>query len=346
MRIGYAKKGWTTGEIGIEWIKIFDKQTRTKANGQWRLLLVDGHNSHYTRAFLQYARENNIAILCYPAHTTHIYQGLDVVVFSILKKNIGDERRAYEKRTGKSMKKENFLEIYGRAHIKTMQADTVKAAFRKTGTWPVDPNIVTPEMMAPSKVTSKDAHLPVVPPTPVHVVADMLKEVAGLLVTEDLESDEDPLESDIEVGDEEDENPFVDKVQLPRWGLAPILEHENETEDDEGGTGAMGGETDGGRYVGDESTAPKQQYKVGYIRLKNLSERLSSDLENHHLPRLLLPIPFRTQLPPQTPSLWRQHFLSNLKQTMNIFFLPPFVNQQTNWNTRSDEILKSKLLGS
>ena len=134
MRIGYAKKGWTTGEIGIEWIKIFDKQTRTKANGQWRLLLVDGHNSHYTRAFLQYACENNIAILCYPAHTTHIYQGLDVVVFSILKKNIGDERRAYEKRTGKSMKKENFLEIYGCAHIKIMQADTVKAAFRNTGT--------------------------------------------------------------------------------------------------------------------------------------------------------------------------------------------------------------------
>jgi hypothetical protein len=46
-----------------------------------------------------------------------------------LKKNIGDERRAYEKRTGKPMKKENFLEIYGHAHIKTMQADTIKAAF-------------------------------------------------------------------------------------------------------------------------------------------------------------------------------------------------------------------------
>ena len=184
-------------------------------------------------------------ILCYPAHTTHIYQGLDVVVFSILKKNIGGERRAYEKRTGQSTKKGNFLEIYGCAHIKTMQADTVKAAFWKTGTWPVDPNTVTPEMMAPSKVTSKDAHLPVVPPTPVCVVADMLMEVAGLLMTKDLESDEDPLESDVEVGDEEGENPFVNKVQLPQWGLAPIPKDENETEDDEGGTGEMGGKTHG-----------------------------------------------------------------------------------------------------
>ena len=76
------KKGWTTGEIGIEWIKIFDMQTRAKANGKWRLLLVDGHNSHYTRALLQYAHKNKIAILCYPAHTTHIYQGLDIVIFT------------------------------------------------------------------------------------------------------------------------------------------------------------------------------------------------------------------------------------------------------------------------
>jgi hypothetical protein len=100
-----------------------------------------------------------------------------------------------------------------------MQPDTVKAAFRKTGTWPVDPNAVTPEMMAPSKVTSKDAHLPVVPPTPVRVVAAMLKEVTGLLMTEDLESDEDPLESDVEVGDEEDKNPFVNlpRLVLPKF---------------------------------------------------------------------------------------------------------------------------------
>jgi hypothetical protein len=113
-------------------------------------------------------------------------------------------------------------------------------------------------MMAPSKVTSKDAHLPVVPPTPVRVVADMLKEVAGLLMTEDLESDEDPLESDIEVGDEEGENPFVDKVQPPQWGLAPIPEDENEMEDDEGGTGEMGGEAHGVQCVRDEPTAAAQ----------------------------------------------------------------------------------------
>ncbi|KIK36680.1 hypothetical protein CY34DRAFT_26268 [Suillus luteus UH-Slu-Lm8-n1] len=53
--IGYSKKGWTDGEIGVEYIKDFDKRTKVKANGWDRLHIVDGHNSHYTLGFLKYA---------------------------------------------------------------------------------------------------------------------------------------------------------------------------------------------------------------------------------------------------------------------------------------------------
>ena len=31
-RIGYSKKGWTNGEIGVEWVKEFDRHTKAKAN--------------------------------------------------------------------------------------------------------------------------------------------------------------------------------------------------------------------------------------------------------------------------------------------------------------------------
>lgn len=80
-----AQKGWTDGKIGVEWIKIFDEQTWEKAAGCHQLLLVDGHNSHYTLGFLGYTTAHNIHILCYPAHATHIYQGLDIAVFRVLK---------------------------------------------------------------------------------------------------------------------------------------------------------------------------------------------------------------------------------------------------------------------
>ena len=82
-----SAKGWTNGEIGVDWIKLFDLQTCTKLthNNEHRLLILDGHGSHYTMGLIDYAIKHKIIVICFPAHTTHILQGLDVVVFSVLK---------------------------------------------------------------------------------------------------------------------------------------------------------------------------------------------------------------------------------------------------------------------
>ena len=85
-RLGYSKKGWADCKLAVLWLKHFDQYTKGKANGRTRLLIVDGHNSHYSFEFLDYARTERIHVLCYPTHTTHVYQGLDVVVFSVLKR--------------------------------------------------------------------------------------------------------------------------------------------------------------------------------------------------------------------------------------------------------------------
>jgi len=65
--MGYQKKGYTSGEIGVAWLKDWDKQTKEKADGRTRLLVVDGHSSHYTLEFLEYACNNDIVVLCYPS---------------------------------------------------------------------------------------------------------------------------------------------------------------------------------------------------------------------------------------------------------------------------------------
>lgn len=43
------------------------------------------HFNHVSRDVIMYSRENKIEILCLPAHTTHILQPLDIVVFNALK---------------------------------------------------------------------------------------------------------------------------------------------------------------------------------------------------------------------------------------------------------------------
>ncbi|KAF8835328.1 hypothetical protein BDN67DRAFT_859520, partial [Paxillus ammoniavirescens] len=59
-------------QIGVAWIQEFNKQTSQKVSGEYRLLLVDGHNSHYTRGFLEYARLHMIIMICYPSHGMHV----------------------------------------------------------------------------------------------------------------------------------------------------------------------------------------------------------------------------------------------------------------------------------
>ena len=57
--MGYQKKGYTSGEIGVAWLQDWDKLTKQKANGRHRLLIVDGHSSHYTLAFLDYVLQSD-----------------------------------------------------------------------------------------------------------------------------------------------------------------------------------------------------------------------------------------------------------------------------------------------
>ena len=84
------------------------------------------------------------------------------------------------------MDKNNFLAIYGRAHVRALTPDNIKAAFKKTGVWPFNPDVVTKEMLAPSRETSCEAHLPLPPDDPaVNVLVTMLRKLATINEADD-----------------------------------------------------------------------------------------------------------------------------------------------------------------
>ena len=139
--------------------------------------LLNGHNSHYTCRFLEYAHMHKILVLCYPVHTMHILQGLDVVVSATVKQCLGKEHDVWEQQTGKRISKTNFLGIYSRAYLHALMPENIKASFCKTGVWPFNPSVVTDEMMALSKETSCEGHLLVVPATPVPVITKLLQKL-------------------------------------------------------------------------------------------------------------------------------------------------------------------------
>jgi hypothetical protein len=47
--------GWTNDEVGLAWLEqLFNRYTKKKARRSWRLLIVDGHGSYITIAFINF----------------------------------------------------------------------------------------------------------------------------------------------------------------------------------------------------------------------------------------------------------------------------------------------------
>ena len=57
--IGISPKGWTDETLCLEWLqRIFEEQYTKPQNKQYRLLLVDGHDSHISWEFIEYCIDN------------------------------------------------------------------------------------------------------------------------------------------------------------------------------------------------------------------------------------------------------------------------------------------------
>ena len=117
----------------------FNTWTRDAADGQQRLLILNGHRTHYSLDFIRYAVQNKITLLSYPKHTTHPLQLLDVVLFAPLQQACGTAVHTHtcEARTGAT--KKLFFGFYSQAKRITYTRANIKAAWRAAGIQPSTP---------------------------------------------------------------------------------------------------------------------------------------------------------------------------------------------------------------
>ena len=79
-----SKSGWMETDTFFYWFsEIFVPKTR-EITGP-KLLFMYGHESHFSVKFFELARENDIHIICFPGHSSHKLQPLDVGVFKSVK---------------------------------------------------------------------------------------------------------------------------------------------------------------------------------------------------------------------------------------------------------------------
>jgi hypothetical protein len=127
--VAVSDNGWTTDELGVEWVKHFNRHTASCTRGVYRLLILDGHSSHATLEFDQYCTANNIITLCMPPHTSHLLQPLDVGCFAPLKRAYGHEIQELARQGVYHVDKVDFLTIYTQIRPTVLTQQNIQAGF-------------------------------------------------------------------------------------------------------------------------------------------------------------------------------------------------------------------------
>lgn len=141
--ISHSPKGWTDQELGLIWLKWDFHPTTAKRNISkgYRLLILDGHNSHTTYELCAFAEKHRIIIICLPPHTTHHLQPCDVGVFGPLagtwKTEVNLASAQYIE-----IRKQNLLKYYSHARVKALSPEMIRSSFRTTGIWPFNPDAI------------------------------------------------------------------------------------------------------------------------------------------------------------------------------------------------------------
>jgi len=141
-RIATTDNGWTTNAVGLDWIKHFDYHTAPRTKGKYRLLILDGHESHHSTEFELYCQQNNIITLCMPPHSSHLLQPLDVGCFGPLKQAYGRQVEDLMRMHINHVSKLEFLCGFREAFFVSMTEKNVQGGFAGAGLVPYDPERV------------------------------------------------------------------------------------------------------------------------------------------------------------------------------------------------------------
>ncbi|KAK4095792.1 DDE-domain-containing protein, partial [Parathielavia hyrcaniae] len=113
--------------------------TAPRTKGKYRLLILDGHESHHSTEFELYCRQNNSITLCMPPHSSHKLQPLDVGCFGPLKQAYGRQIEDLMRAHINHVSKLEFLCAFREAFFATMTEKNIRSGFAGAGLVPYDP---------------------------------------------------------------------------------------------------------------------------------------------------------------------------------------------------------------
>jgi len=173
-QIDCSPTGYTNNRIAMAYCNHLIKHSSAGPDKPWKLLLLDGHASHYFQPFQLRLLQNHIKPFYFPSHLTHILQALDVGIFRPWKHYHSLAINAALRSLDFEYTISSFFRDLTSIRAQTMQKHTIVNAFADSGTWPISEKAAIKKMRAYGKrkrtleeaneEASDELDLPALPP--------------------------------------------------------------------------------------------------------------------------------------------------------------------------------------
>jgi hypothetical protein len=166
-RFSASQNGWTSNMHGLKWLQCcFDLDTQEKADGGYRLLILDGHGSHVTGSFIMHCMDHRIALMSLPPHTSHVLQPLDVGLFGPLKTALSNHQDKLFRLQVVRIRKIESLIAYVKARRTAFRHDNVLGGWSRAGLIPLNSQKVLSKLVPTirSTLNSHKSNEPAQPP--------------------------------------------------------------------------------------------------------------------------------------------------------------------------------------
>ena len=155
--VNVSTNGWINHDLFLKWATVFVEQL-PKGDDRPHVLLLDGHSSHvYNYAFIQLMKQNNVHLLCFPAHCSHWLQPADKALFKSLKHQWNEQGWQMTKDlAGARLRKDQFFQLFSAVWPRVASVEIAQNGFRATGLFPVNRAAIPASAFAPSRCTERD----------------------------------------------------------------------------------------------------------------------------------------------------------------------------------------------
>lgn len=154
--IGVSESGYTNDILCFQWLQHWNRLSKRTQKGTYRLLIIDGYESHLSLQFVRFCELEKVILLRLPPHSTHFLQPLDVVIFQQWKHWHAEAIDHAVRHGVGEFDRQTFLANLESIRKATFKEGNIKSAFRKCGFWPFRPVEVLSQINVNNRVLGNE----------------------------------------------------------------------------------------------------------------------------------------------------------------------------------------------